>query len=75
LPGKALWLNARADATVSHAVTITEVAPSYAPAGRHLIAATVLGEAATRDDDALDRAVRADLATMAAHTSAKSIVD
>lgn len=65
LPGKALWLNARADATVSHAVTITEVAPSYAPAGQHLIAATVLGEAATRDDEALDRAVRTDLATMA----------
>lgn len=65
LPGKALWLNARADATVSHAVTLTEVAPSYAPAGQHLLAATVLGEAATRDDDALDRAVRTDLATIA----------
>jgi len=65
LPGKALWLNARADATISHAVTITEVAPSYAPAGQHLIAATVLGEGATRDDDALDHAVRTDLGTMA----------
>jgi len=65
LAGKALWLNARADATVSHAVTLTEVAPSYAPAGQHLVAATVLGEAATRDDAVLDAAVRADLATMA----------
>jgi phytoene dehydrogenase-like protein len=65
LPGRALWLNARRDATVSHAITITEVAPSYAPAGRHLVSATVLGEAATRDDDALDRAVRSDLARMA----------
>jgi phytoene dehydrogenase-like protein len=65
LPGKALWLNARADATVSHAVTMTEVAPSYAPAGRHLIAATVLGDAATLADAELDRRVRRDLATMA----------
>lgn len=65
LPGKALWLNARADATVSHAVTMTEVAPSYAPAGRHLIAATVLGDAATLADAELDRRVRSDLATMA----------
>jgi phytoene dehydrogenase-like protein len=65
LTGKALWLNARADATVSHAITLTEVAPSYAPAGRHLVAATVLGEAATRDDDMLDRGVRQDLARFA----------
>jgi phytoene dehydrogenase-like protein len=65
LPGRALWLNARRDATVSHAVTITDVAPSYAPAGRHLVSATVLGEAATRDDATLDAAVRSDLARMA----------
>jgi phytoene dehydrogenase-like protein len=66
LPGRALWLNARADATVSHAITMTEVAPSYAPAGRHLVSATVLGSAAEQPDDALDRAVRSDLARMAA---------
>ena len=65
LPGRALWLNARHDAVVSHAVTITEVAPSYAPPGRHLIAATVLGEAATHDDATLDAAVRRDLGLMA----------
>jgi phytoene dehydrogenase-like protein len=65
LPGKALWLNARPDATVSHAITLTEVAPSYAPAGRHLVAATVLGEAATHDDATLDTTVRADLARLA----------
>lgn len=65
LPGRALWLNARYDAVVSHAVTITEVARSYAPSGRHLIAATVLGEAATRDDSTLDASVRRDLGLMA----------
>ncbi len=65
LPGRALWLNARRDATVSHAVTLTEVAPGYAPAGRHLLAATVLGDAATHDDARLEAAVRSDLARMA----------
>ena len=65
LPGRALWLNAAADATVSHAIAITEVAPSYAPPGMHLIAATVLGQTATAADEALDAAVRADLAHMA----------
>jgi phytoene dehydrogenase-like protein len=65
LPGRALWLNARPEAVVSHAVTLTEVAPSYAPVGRHLIAATVLGEAATHDDATLDAAVRRDLGLMA----------
>ncbi len=65
LPGKALWLNARADAVVSHAITMSNVATEYAPAGRHLIAATVLGDAATHDDATLDAAVRRDLGRMA----------
>jgi phytoene dehydrogenase-like protein len=64
LPGRALWLNARAGATVSHAITLSEVAPEYAPPGRTLVAATVLGEAATQDDPTLDALVRADLARM-----------
>ncbi len=65
LPGRALWLNAGSDAVVGHAITMTEVAPSYAPAGHHLIAATVLGEPATHDEASLDLAVRRDLAVMA----------
>ena len=65
LPGKALWLNARGDATMSHAVTVTEVARDYAPTGRALLAATVLGEPATAPDETLDAAVRADIARMA----------
>jgi phytoene dehydrogenase-like protein len=66
LPGKALWLNANRDAVVSHAVTVSDVAPEYAPAGTALLAVTVLGGAATRDDDELDRAARRDIALMAA---------
>ncbi len=64
LSGDALWLNTARDATVSHAITISNVAPSYAPAGATLTAATVLGAAATLDDATLERRVRADLTTM-----------
>lgn len=66
LPGKAIWLNAGPGALVAHAVTLTEVAPEYAPAGRHLLSATIVTEgASTLDDLALiDRAV-ADLRRMA----------
>ena len=64
LDGDALWLNTRADATVSHAITISNVAPSYAPPGETLTAATVLGAAVMLDDDELVRRVRADLTVM-----------
>ncbi len=66
LPGKALWLNAEPGAIVSHAVTLTDVAPEYAPAGTALIAATAVGAAATLDDDAFDAAARVEIAQMAA---------
>jgi phytoene dehydrogenase-like protein len=59
LPGQALWLNAARNATVSHAVTISEVAPEYAPSGRHLLVATAVGKAADLDDRTLlDNAAR-----------------
>jgi phytoene dehydrogenase-like protein len=64
LYGDALWLNTARDATVSHAITISNVAPTYAPAGQALTAATVLGDAATLDDATIERRVRADLARM-----------
>lgn len=64
LDGDALWLNASEDATVSHAITISNVAPSYAPAGWALTAATVLGAAARLDDAALEQRVRRDLNVM-----------
>lgn len=65
IPGRALWLNANAGAVVSHAVTLTDVAPSYAPAGTQLIAATVVGSAADQEDATLEMAARRDLQQMA----------
>lgn len=63
LPGRAIWLAPRADATIAHAVTLTEVAPEYATPdarhGRHLLAATAVGPAAARDDATLVRDARA----------------
>jgi hypothetical protein len=67
LPGRALWLNATEGAAVSHAVTITDVAPEYAtmdPPRRHLLAATALGDAAALDDATLEARARADVRTM-----------
>ncbi|MES3035011.1 MAG: NAD(P)/FAD-dependent oxidoreductase [Gemmatimonadota bacterium] len=72
LDGDALWLNTRADATVSHAITISNVAPSYAPSGEALTAATVLGAAATLPDDELLRRVRTDLSGMSRDATAAS---
>ena len=65
LPGKALWLNANANAVISHAVTLTDVAPEYAPPGTALLAATAVGVAARLDDESLDRAARTEIAQMA----------
>ncbi|GAB1342972.1 FAD-dependent oxidoreductase [Gemmatimonas sp.] len=64
IPGKALWLNANANAVISHAVTLTDVAPEYATNGRTLIAATSVGAAADLDDATLDAAARSELAAM-----------
>ncbi len=65
LPGKALWLNAEPSAVISHAVTLTDVAPEYAK-GMHLIAATALGEGANLPDELLDDVARREIAMMAA---------
>jgi len=64
LRGTALWLNTATDATVSHAITISNVAPSYAPADVSLTAATILGDAATLGAADLVPRVLADLARM-----------
>ena len=64
LAGKALWLNGAARPVVSHAVTLTEIAPEYAPAGRHLLSATAVGEAAALDDAELLRQALDDVAAM-----------
>ena len=44
----------------SHCCVPSLIAPSYAPAGRHLVSATVVGPV-TPDDTALERAARAQL--------------
>jgi len=64
IPGKALWLNADPNAIVSHAVTLTDVAPEYATGGRTLIAATTVGTPADFDDDTLEAAARRELCLM-----------
>lgn len=64
LAGTALWLNASPNATISHAITISNVAPSYAPSGSSLTAVTVLGAAAVLDDADLIPRIRADLSAM-----------
>jgi phytoene dehydrogenase-like protein len=64
LPGRALWLNAAEPATVSHAVTVTEVAPEYAPTGWHLLATNTVGSAAALPDEGLLAGVRADVSRM-----------
>ena len=41
--GKKLLLNAAPDAFVNNAVQISNVAPAYAPVGKHLLSVTILG--------------------------------
>ncbi len=72
LAGDALWLNASPDATVSHAITISNVAPSYAPTGESLTAATILGASAVLDAAELVTRVRADLQKMGGDLEAAS---
>ncbi len=60
--GPRLLLNANPDAFVNNAVQISNVAPSYAPKGQHLLAATVLGSPDLSDADLAARA-REDMAS------------
>ena len=72
LDGAQLWLNASSTATVSHAITISNVAPSYAPDGASLTAATMVGAAAALDDADLLPRVRSDLLAMAGKVESAS---
>lgn len=72
LSGAALWLNAAPDATVSHAITITNVAPTYAPVGTALTAATILGASAVLNDTELIPRVRTDLFGMDQNAECRS---
>jgi phytoene dehydrogenase-like protein len=55
-------LNADPTACVSHAVQLTNLAPSYAPPGQHLLSVTVLGLSADTDAELAERC-RAELAS------------
>lgn len=61
--GRKIVLNAAPDALVNNAQMISNVAPEYAPPGRCLLSATILGASALSDDD-LYRAALADLRRM-----------
>ena len=72
IPGRALWLNGAPDAVVSHAVTLTDVAPTYATDGRILVAATAVGEPATWPDAQLEAAARRELLMLGGLTDAEA---
>lgn len=60
IPGDTLWLGDPAS-VVCHAATMTDVAPEYGDGARALVAATIVGADAEREDDALVALVRRDL--------------
>lgn len=55
--GKKIVLNAAPDAFVNNLVQITNIAPSYAPAGQHLLSASLLELPQGREDDIAVRAL------------------
>ena len=60
---KKIVLNAAPDAYVNNLVQITNIAPSYAPPGQHLVSATLLELPQGREDDIAARALE-DIARM-----------
>ena len=63
--GRRLTLDGTGRLSVNHLAPLSAVVPSYAPPGKHLLAAVVLGEAAAEpDDEALARRARADASQM-----------
>lgn len=60
-----LHVDIREGAALAHAAVISNVAPSYAPAGWHLVEATAVGNHGLDDDTALEQA--ADMLGAAAH--------
>ena len=58
-----IWLNANDDAFVNNACQLSAIAPHYAPTGRHLLSASVLGVPEYSDDE-FYTAAEADLQRM-----------
>ncbi len=73
--GKKLLLNSAFDAFVNNAQLISNVAPEYAPEGRHLLGVSVIGVPPLSDDELFRRAM-ADLRLMfCGDTRAQRILD
>lgn len=66
--GRRLALDGTGTLAVNHLAPLSIVAPSYAPRGKHLLAAVLLGEWARHpDDEAVARRARDDAARMMGH--------
>lgn len=52
---KKLLLNPATDAYINNAVQLSNIAPEYAPPGRHLFSCTILGASDDDDDTVVDR--------------------
>lgn len=65
--GKRLVVDGSGDLAFVDLSPLSAVQPSYAPAGRHLLAATVVGAKLTEDDAVLARRVRVDVARVLNH--------
>ncbi|CAN5730104.1 NAD(P)/FAD-dependent oxidoreductase [soil metagenome] len=67
--GKLLLLNAEEDMGVNHVAPLSSVAPSYAPAGKHLLAAVILDHPRHVDmpEEGLTQMARVDVARMLGH--------
>ena len=67
--GKRLTLDGTGRLSVNHLAPLSNVAPSYAPPRKHLLAAILLGDAAADpDDDAVAQRARDDAAQMMGHS-------
>ena len=65
--GPRLVLDGSRRLAVNHLAPLSLIAPTYAPPGRHLLAAVVVGEAQAADDEAIARRARGDAALMLGH--------
>ncbi len=65
--GPRLVLDGSRRLSVNHLAPVSVVAPGYAPSGRSLLAAVVLGEAQASDDGAIAERARADAALVLGH--------
>ena len=65
--GPRLVIDGSTQLLVNHVAPISAVAPGYAPAGRHLLAAVVIGAGMAGDDAAIAHRARHEVATMLGH--------